>query len=295
MTLGVAKVQAGGGGTTRDGERLKSLEKMLSDNRPGESLSDAWYFAALFHDVGSCVPKYRELRRLSDGLVSAFGYSTQPLPKPEAWIPEDVVVDAERLFAEIPSRMQEHFAPMWNKSLQNGTPDHGVVGALRIRQQLHTMPQIGAAYEAARAVCGHNLIGDLGKGETDVVAWEDEPLCCLLILCDQIQTWDRERGDEGIYGPDFPSRAQLTALDIQKIDGNLPTVQMDIQYVVPSHIEHSYVLYLRMKQKLERVLREKPDRALARIASNWPFLLRVNCSLGGVELLEPITKGKLNV
>jgi hypothetical protein len=268
-------------------KRLESLQKTLSDVPPLESLSNAWFFAALFHDVGSCVPKYRDFRKTGDGLVNTFGYNLTPLP--HDWIPDSVAREANRLLSEMPPTMKKHFSPLWEKSLRNETPDHGVIAALHIRHKFRAKPQMSNAFEAARAIFAHNLIGEVGKGQTDILAWDDEPLICLLILCDQIQTWDRERGDEGIYGPDFPSRAQLTALNIE--GGERPRIEMAIQYIVPSHVEHTYVLYLRMKQKLEQVLREKPARALGRISDSWPFQLQVNCSLGGVEIVEPIVIG----
>jgi hypothetical protein len=231
------------------------------------------------------------LREAGDGLVNRFGYNIRPLPR--NWIPGDVAREAGHLLSEMPVNMREHVLPLWEKSLGNRAPDHGVIGALYMRQKFHSISKMSDAFEAARAVFAHNLIGELERSEPDILEWDNEPLICLLILCDQLQTWDRERGDEGFYGPDFPSIAQLTALNIE--GGERPRVEMAVQYIVPSHIEHSYVLYLRMKQNLEKVLREKPDRALARIGKNWPFQLRVNCSLGGEECLEPITKGGSSV
>jgi len=282
----VKKVLSKGGSDDIQRKRLESLEKMLREVPPLESLSNAWFLAALFHDVGSCVPKYRDFRKTGDGLVNTFGYNLHPLP--QDWIPADVAREANRLFSEMPTTLKKHFSPLWKKSLRNETPDHGVVSALHIRQKFRAKPQMSNAFEAARAVFVHNLIGEVEKGEADILAWDDEPLACLLILCDQIQTWDRERGDEGIYRPDFPSRAQLTALNIE--GGDRPRVEMAIQYIVPSHVEHTYVLYLRMKQRLEQVLREKPARALGRIGESWPFQLQVSCSLGG-EKLEGIVMG----
>jgi len=268
-------------------ERLRSLERVLSDEDCLESLSNAWYFAALFHDVGSCVPKYRDFRKAGDALVNTFGYHLESIPKD--WIPKNVDQDAVSLLSEMPTSMSEHFLPLWKKSLKNETPDHGVVGALNMRHRFQGTPEMSNAFEATRAILAHNLIGELEKEETDILDWDDEPLACLLILCDQIQTWDRERGDEGIYGPDFPSRAQLTDLNIRR--NETLRVEMSVQYVVPSHVEHSYVLYLRMKERLEQVLQDKPVRALARIGKKWPFHLQINCSLGGEKPLESITMG----
>lgn len=248
------------------------------------------YFAALFHDVGNCVPKYRDFRKTGDELIKTFGFDLDSLPKD--WMPKEVDREAEGLLSEMPVGMSKHFLPLWKKSLENSTPDHGVIGALHMRRKFRGTSEMSSAFEAARAILSHNLIGELEKNETDILNWDDEPLICLLILCDQIQTWDRERGDEGIYGPDFPSRAQLTALNIRKEE--TLRVEISVQYVVPSHVEHSYVLYLRMKERLEQVLQEKPVRALARIGKRWPFHLQVNCSLGGQEFLESISMGSLD-
>jgi hypothetical protein len=66
---------------------------------------------------------------------------------------------------------------------------------------------------------------------------------------------------------------------------------MSIEYVVPPHLEHSMELYERVKIQLEKVLREKPTLALARIDPNWPFDLAVGCCLGGEPLARCINLG----
>jgi hypothetical protein len=283
--LKVSKAQGG-----KEKIRIARLESLAESTRGGsylESLSDAWYFAALFHDVGSCLPKYREFRKVGDGLVASFGCKLGELSSD--WIPKDIGTEADSLFRDMDTEIVRHYRPLWVNCLRNEKPDHGVVGAIHLRRKIRCKEEMGNAFEAARAICSHNLIGEVKDGGSGLISWERDPLSCLLVLCDQIQTWDRERGDEDWNGPDFPSRAQLTALDV--VGGGTPRVEMGVQYIIPPHVEHSEVLYRRMRGRLEKVMREKPMRALGRIGPGWPFQLLVRCSLGGEELLEPIKIG----
>jgi hypothetical protein len=70
-------------------------------------------------------------------------------------------------------------------------------------------------------------------------------------------------------------------------------VEMSVEYIVPRHLQHSKEIYARIKAQLERVIREKPTRALARIAPEWPFDLEVICSLSGQELSSRICLGSI--
>ncbi len=268
-------------------ERIAALRKIVNEGALSESLSNAWFMAGIFHDVAGCVPKYPELEKVGEQLINEFGCKSAPLP--EGWIAPSFKDDANALFGEMDTNVAVALQPLWELSLRGNHPDHGMVAAIHLRNRLRDSRQSVAAWEAARAVAVHNLIGEVSADTRPLFSWERDPLTCLLILCDQIQTWDRERGDEDFLGPDVPSRAQLTDLDVQ--DGSRPKLEMSVEYFVPSHLEHSPILYQRVKMGLESVLREKPTSALARIEPQWPFDLEVKCSLSGQTLGQGIAFG----
>ncbi len=114
-------------------------------------------------------------------------------------------------------------------------------------------------------------------------------MVCLLLLCDQLQTWDRETGTEAHKDSDQPTRAELSALEIELEDGR-PIVRMSVDYIAPAHLDHSYEIYTRVKNKLQDILRKNPFSALEKIKRPWPFKLVVRCTLSG-EPLERVELG----
>jgi len=274
-------------------QRLEALQELATEiarsGDPLESLSNAWFFAAMFHDIGGCVQKYAELRRASDNLIEKFDGNVAPVTT--SWVPDDYKTASDELFAEFDDPTAKELQPIWEKSLASGQPDHGVVAALLFRKRFHSH-QRSCAFEAALAMATHNLIGELNPRIDRLLSWSFEPLICLLLLCDQVQTWDRERGDEDIFGPDYPARAQLTSLEVTA-GVPRPRIRMGIDYLVPHHVEHSTVLFERVTRQLERVIKDKPSRVLARISPDWPFELDVKCSLSGRPLGTDFSFGRV--
>ena len=269
-------------------ERSKSISEVLRKGAFSESLSNAWFMAGLFHDAAACVPNYPQLREVGDKLVQKFGCVTEAVPS--NWVAPAFESNGKALFREMDDVLGLTLAPLWEESRNARYPDHGVVAALQLRKRVREPLQIANACEAALAIAVHNLIGELkDEGTQPLLNWDREPLICLLILCDQIQTWDRERGDESFFGPDHPSIAHLVALDVKQ--GTKPKIEMTIDYIVPEHLGHSPLLYEKVRRELESVIRERPIRALARIASDWPFELDVQCSLSGLSLAQGIQFG----
>lgn len=106
----------------------------------------------------------------------------------------------------------------------------------------------------------------------------------MLLLCDQLQTWDRERGTDSIKDGNQPSRAELSAMEITTDANGKPHINMSIDYIAPAYLEHSYGQYTTAREDLIDILRKNPYRALRRIQKPWPFELHVQCMLSGESL-----------
>lgn len=252
---------------------------------PSEALSNAWYFGALFHDVGRVIEGTQVvLERLANLRGPVVGY-VQAIGAGAHVTRSALERDGKELFHEFPDGLRASLTSAFARSLDVGRPDHGVVSALRLRQ-VGGKPGIACcAREGARAACLHNVVGGLGSGTDELsFGWSDEPLACLLLLCDQLQTWDRERGDEtGL--DDYPSRAELTEVTVEEIEGRV-TLRIAIDYIAPRHLARAPVLYARVRSGMLELLRHHPDRVLTRIKQEWPFAVQVRCSLSG-DPLEP--------
>jgi hypothetical protein len=262
--------------------RLAWITSALSQE-PIETLSDSWFYASLFHDSAGCVQKYEAVRDVADALLSEFSELITSLPPPASPSWDSLKAPAGRLFKLCNRSLASLLEPLWAKSVEKGAPDHGVVAALRLKNSVTAPAQIWLAHEAALAMASHNLVGELGAETGELCTWESEPLVCLLMICDQIQTWDRERADSTLQGPDGPDRAQLAEFAVRMEDAR-PHIAMTIDYIAPRHVFRSAELFDRVQDALENTLRDKPSRALHHIGGEWPFHVTVGCKLSGFSL-----------
>lgn len=267
---------------TARGHRLKPVARANAL----EGLSACWYYAGIFHDVAACGERYSAVSERVAEFVSSFP-DLRPLPRAVGKWPARRLLEAPKELWKDLTRLGALAEPLWKASVRSGAPDHGVVAALHFRRCVDDGRQKHFAREAARAMAMHNLMGRIESGGQPVVDWGSEPIVCLLLLCDQLETWDRERGDETLDGPDKPGRAQLASVAVRTTKRRI-AVKMCIDYIAPRHLDHAPRLMERERLRLEETLKEYPSRALARISRPWPFDLEVDCRLNGNPLSHGI-------
>jgi CheY-like chemotaxis protein len=261
----------------------------VAKEKPLEALSNAWFYAALFHDIGGCVEKNKEAIRSTDGLLKLFGGLVKKTNLGELSLGASVRRDAKALFEDMEDRLRDALFPLWLESVRTKEPDHGVISALYLTTELKENPkQLPYALEAARAMIVHNLVGDLKSKPATVLRWETEPLACLLILCDQLQTWDRNRGDKSLGDTDEPDRAELSTLNVEENAKHETSISIGIDYIAPRHLDHAPQQFAAAKDALAYILKDKPNRALSRISQPWPFRLSVECWLNSQSLDSPM-------
>jgi hypothetical protein len=269
-------------------EKLKYDRKNMSEvvrDDPMEALSNAWFYAGLFHDVGGAVEKAYKVEEYLKNLLSVFGEVAPPLMDTPPLNVENFMKRAQPWLNEFDDSLIKLIQPALETSVSKNEPDQGVVAALHLRNIITEGKQNCYAREGARAMSMHNLFPVLGDKTSPLpVNWEREPLVCLLLLCDQLQTWDRERGTDSLKGGSQPSRAELSAMEIKLDENDKPNINMSIDYIAPSHLDHSYEQYTITREDLIEVLRKNPYRALNRIQTPWPFKLNVHCTLSGEPL-----------
>lgn len=248
-----------------------------------EELCTAWFFAGLFHDVAGCVEKQGKVSKALSTLMAPF-----PTIFTKTAVKEVDLEEATKLASE-GEHVIEHFANIelkqavlaqWRKSIGKQEPDHGIVAAIHLIRSIGSGSNHAAAVMAAKAMVLHNLIGSLPP---DLVNWSDEPLSCLLILCDQLQTWDRERGTDSLHQKPQPQRAELSGIEFVEAEHNQLNIAID--YIATRKAERDSDTYKELREDLETVLREKPCAALRRIRQPWePFRFAADFSLNGERM-----------
>lgn len=190
-------------------------------------------------------------------------------------------------------------------------PDHGAVAAAKLVDLLapHRLtpnrdmkadqskdedPLCFCAMEAVRAILLHSCFPPLLDMSVKIrpLQWDQDPIACLLLFCDQIQTWDRH-GVNDNYRRDYPDRAELLHLDLvanQTVGSSpsIPKLTGCIDYIAPRHVEIYPVLRRRVAEDLYTVLLEKPKHSLIHLieASSWPFSVDLECAMSGEPLLS---------
>lgn len=246
---------------------------------PLEAFSNIWFYAGLFHDIGACVEKIDKLYDCQEKLNILNKYAV--IKKPEMSINNAKLADiSSELLHEYDKRVRENISAILNADPSSCHLDHGIIGALYLIDIIKRESQKWYSREAAHAIALHNIIEHMNN---DIIAWEDEPMGCLLLVCDQLQTWDRERGDYKLSEKDEPERAEMTFLKTTSHNGK-PHVHIGIDYIAPEYLMLSEVHFKRVKNDLTQILRGKPNRALDKIKKPWPFSLSVKFYLSGEAL-----------
>jgi hypothetical protein len=275
-------------------ERFREMWRNIVSSRmptaheedPMEGLSDAWLYASLFHDVGGCFEKAAGTAQETARLLGQFRVlmaGDNEVEGATVEIRAELMAEARMIFEEMGAEATNVFLPIWQKSLDEKKYDHGVISAMLIRNLVTEGVQAEYAKEAARAMAIHNLIGELGETVTTVVRWEENPIGAMLLLCDQLQTWDRERGIERLADLDGSERAGLTGVNVESDFSGAICVTLGIDYLGQSHIAR-HPVYTRVRQNLEGILQDYPIRTLLRVGSPWPFVLRPKFWLMGRKL-----------
>jgi len=273
----------------------------VKDSDPLEAFSDAWFYAGLFHDVAGCGEKFFAAYTAMTDLAANLQILC-PFPKK---VPEDPAIKDNRLlpqitneanilsnklFVQLPDATKKALEHEWHSGLSKGKPDHGVLAALEIVQSTSDKSQQCYTREAARAMIVHNLVSTI-KGQVNIgVTWHDEPLASLLLLCDQLQTWDRERGDDLQIDDPTPTQAELLYLEVSP--GKMkPIIKIGIHYVGAQILTQSNAMFDRAFQKLEDVLQRFPLSSINKIGGEWPFHFEARFWLNGKPLQTTIVKG----
>lgn len=266
--------------------RQKRLNWNFSDGGRLEDISRIWFIASLFHDSAYCCQKAKKVIGKLGSLLEEFqGVDQSGLKMPDVWgeVFRERLVDLPAQFDDRTDDgkfLAEKVSAVAQASLENLEPDHGVIAAWHL---INSTKAGTLELEAARAMALHNCFPDLEERAQAAVTWQREPIACLLIVCDQVQAWDRERGDDHFAKWPSPERAELSRLEVAVEDGK-PQVTIGLNYIVSSRVLRSEDWFAGVKNELEGILRDHPDRCLRRIKGDWPFQLKVEPSLSGVAL-----------
>jgi hypothetical protein len=266
-----------------------STRREVVNESPIVAMNLVWFYAALFHDTAYCVEELSNVTHTVSQLLKVFERrasvnvnSTLKLSR--------IKKEVRKLLANnLDTNTAKEVTRIVDASLSEGRPDHGIIAALQMNDLAHGKPDEAYVNLAAEAVALHNALGKYAG--PPAIAWNRQPIACLLLVADQLQTWDRERGDAIArdHLSDMAERAELGGFQVRR-DNDQTLVSLLVRYLSPAHLRLSPSGFARETQRLERILREKPQQALSKIArDDWPFQLRVAPYLDTTSLIVDLT------
>ena len=168
------------------------FDKVFHRNEMDYSMLFKWFLTSIFHDIGIPIEKFVDQNNALERFYQqypGFDFERARLNPKHSWLISL-------------SEFSEKIAPepkIRDRLLRNiDKKEHGIIGAITllhlagqgILDMEHIPPDYYELYiepyvmPAARAIALHN------DSDTEIL-FEEDPMCFLLILCDEIQEWER--------------------------------------------------------------------------------------------------------
>ncbi len=252
-----------------------------------EALNNIWFYTGLFHDIGINVEKYNLQYEQQKLFKKHFNDYALPLPNLKGFPLLELPSEINDLINEISGKeFGEELRDKFLEGIKGKIPDHGLVAATYYLKNIQSnMEQKKFAKEAARATLLHNIISEDFSRNKTLLNWENDFISCLLLVCDQLQTWDRQREDKLLIDEEKPERAELKSLSFEKLKDKYK-LSIFIDYIAPVHVVRHPYHYQKLRHSLTNIILKKPNKALKKIAKPWPFELYVNLTLGRKEFYK---------
>ena len=185
-------------------------KELVSKNEEKRELVNyTWFLASLFHDVGLPLEKTFQIAKESKDLLSIYNSFKLHLD-PSLGINEinDLIRnDLHVLFKDITGDMSVFVRQTIDKLNSEIAIDHGLISGVTLLNYFsgnnRDQKIVAASMEAAKVAALHNIIC---KNHKNMKAsfLKDNQLAALLVLCDQLEIWDRETGLESYLSSKIP-------------------------------------------------------------------------------------------
>jgi hypothetical protein len=250
--------------------------KVIDDENYEKEICRTWFLTALFHDIGKCIEQQYRTSEIVDKIYNIYdnmGLSCNVQYEPDINL---LVQKAKQKISQIYENhndfnsecnmLQEEI----KESIEKGKPDHGFISALLIEETIIEQEPTIAVKEASNAVLFHNIISKVDQ-PISLVNWDNDPIACLLIMCDQIQTWDREQVKYGDQIMDMPERSELAKLEIHKQEKGPMKLDVEINYLTSKNLDKVPELYEIVRKNLKTTVRDNIKMVTNKIEGTWPF------------------------
>lgn len=218
----------------------RDTSESVGKNSPIIFVNLVWFFSALFHDVGLPVERTMKISHDSKDffeIYSDFSLFTKPSLFAKD-IYNEVEEQIDHIFSQLTGELSK-WSMKCKRTLQTENKlDHGLISGVTLLSHFSSINDKRIIDQSAICVSLHNLINKF-TGEAKNISFKDNPIASLLILCDQLEVWDRETGLESYLTGQPIESYELRKLecDIEEKSFNLEINYIPYRYIQPEENE----------------------------------------------------------
>ena len=244
----------------------EDVEEQQAKKEAWEEINIAWFAASLLHDISIPIQYSEKIVSRINNIVNGFEIveSSSSLQK-RNYRDED--------FESLIESLSELQSPEDFKALlksKKDSLDHGLGSAIYLNtkciEEAEATLQSSYAFHplkmAAQAAALHTSFDEPGFPTIDFIKL---PILGMLILCDAIQAWDRDKVSNSFSNGDYIFKVQLYKFDIINRNNLGPEIDIQIRYTPYSHVAYHQPSNEQAYTDLHRVLQSKVINPLRKV------------------------------
>jgi len=277
------------------GDRLFGNNLKYDREKARMAVNATWFLTSLLHDIGLLGEKASSLIDRCNNIIKIY-----PLENSEIICPTgikklgDIAIHlADQVKTQLDKDVVTYFNSVYMQNKE--TIDHGVLSSLTILK-LFDEKEIGCFYAAAAAAAAalHNCM-NIGIEEEHAspinvpkIEFSSYPIAALLIICDQIEVWDRQTGYENDYNGLAIESCELSDLTVKKNDKGISDISITLNYVPFKSIAPDDVAGRTSQQKINEIIsgKIKPSLDRIKISDDWHIKINILFKYNGREDLS---------
>lgn len=252
----------------------------VSEEKQSALVSFAWLLTALFHDVGYIAEVQTDIVKECNTILNeAFSIADAISLNSSK---EDVIKPLLDNYYVLRSNLKRPFDRLVDDQynlLTNGSDfDHPIFSALVLLSFFKSYVSRDSTpdrfermeypvVEASTAISLHNVIKLYGEAQQIRFSFLEFPLISLLLICDQIQIWDRIPTDiDGVNMDDLGEiLKQIDYVDVTKFSFNNNELKMSINYTTHDDMPPTHYQFKKIQNTLANFLDNTSIKTLKQI------------------------------
>jgi hypothetical protein len=279
----------------RIGDRIFGRRSAYDREKAGIAVNASWFLASLLHDIGLLGEKAPDLIERFNDIVKIYPLENAEMENPRGL--KEYGKTASGLMTQLLTMLDrdvvEYFDSLRNP--KDAAIDHGILSSVTVLKLFgEKEPSRIYGEAAAAAIALHNVMNMGIEEEQSMpvkiprIDFSNHPLAALLIICDQIEIWDRQTGYENDYSELALESCELSELILNTERAGGAEIALTLNYVPFKSIAPDDTAAKTSKRKILDILSRKVVPSLDRIsiADDWHTKFKILFKYNGREDLR---------